>query len=45
MTSIHEEDISMPKIIEESFDYSEIFDSTKFPISVECFLCDKDLAW
>ena len=45
MTIIHEEDIITPEIIEEPFDYSEIFDTTKFPISTECCLFDKDLAW
>jgi len=45
MTPIREEDIIMPEIIEKPFDYSEIFDTTKFPISTECCLFDKDLAW
>ena len=45
MNAIREENIIMPEIIEEAFNYSEIFDTTKFPISVECHLFDKDLAW
>lgn len=45
MTAIREEDIIRPEIIEESFNYSEIFDISKFPISAECCLFDEDLAW
>ncbi len=45
MTIIREKDIIMPEIIGEPFDYSEIFDTTKFPISAECRLFDKDIAW
>jgi hypothetical protein len=45
MTVIREKDIIMPETIDEPFDYSEIFDVTKFPISAECCLFDKELAW
>ncbi len=45
MTVIREKDIIMPEISEEPFDYSEIFDATNFPNSVECYLIDKDIAW
>ncbi|MFX1338346.1 MAG: hypothetical protein ACFFDK_07040 [Promethearchaeota archaeon] len=45
MTTIREEDIIKPEIIEEPFDYSNFFDTTKFPISAECHLFDKEIAW
>jgi hypothetical protein len=45
MTIISNKDIIMPQIIEKPFDYSEIFDTTKFPISAECYLSDKDIGW
>jgi len=45
MTAIREDSTLPSKIIEDSFDYSEIFDATKFPISAECFISSKDIAW
>ena len=45
MTIIGNKDIIMPEIIEKPFDYSEIFDTTKFPTSIECYFSDKDIGW
>ena len=45
MTVIGDKQVIITDIIEKSFDYSEIFDTTKFPISAECYLFDKEIGW
>ena len=45
MTIIKEENIIMPEIKQEPFDYTEIFDCSRFFIPAECYDFEKRIAW
>jgi hypothetical protein len=45
MTVIREEDVNLPEVIQEPFDYAEIFDCSRFSTPAECYASRKEIPW